>query len=87
MGKTIDKWIISIKRRTLFCTGNPDKNLVRNSSKTTSAKKEISPRHLTQLSDSSQRLARNISSMGFPVERVTRIAAKIGDDEKKVHEQ
>lgn len=36
------------------------------------------------LSPSSQSLATNISSMGFPLERVARITEKLGKDDKKV---
>lgn len=36
------------------------------------------------LSGSSQKLVTNISSMGFPVERVTRITEKLGRNDKKV---
>lgn len=37
-----------------------------------------------KLSNSSQKLAQNISSMGFPLERVARITDKLGNDDKKV---
>lgn len=37
------------------------------------------------LSESSQTLATNISSMGFPLERVARITEKFGRDDKKVN--
>lgn len=39
------------------------------------------------LSESSQQLATNISSMGFPLERVARITEKLGRDDKKVQNQ
>lgn len=38
----------------------------------------------TKLSRSSQKLASNISSMGFPLERVCRVTATFGNDDKKV---
>lgn len=37
-----------------------------------------------KLSMSSRNLARNISSMGFPLEQVARITEKLGKDDKKV---
>lgn len=37
-----------------------------------------------QLSVSSQNLAKHISSMGFPIERVARVVDKFGKDDKKV---
>lgn len=37
-----------------------------------------------KLSPSSQILAKNISLMGFPLERVCKIAEKFGNDDKKV---
>lgn len=39
------------------------------------------------LSESSQKLATNISSMGFPLERVARITEKLGKDDKKVSDR
>lgn len=38
-----------------------------------------------KLSPSSQSLAKNISSMGFPLELVSRIAERFGNDDKKVN--
>lgn len=38
-----------------------------------------------QLSLTSQKRLRNISSMGFPLDRVSRIADKFGTDDKKVN--
>ena len=40
----------------------------------------------SKLSISSRNLARNISSMGFPLEQVARITEKLGKDDKKVME-
>ena len=37
-----------------------------------------------KLSQSSQNLATNISSMGFPLERVSRVVKLYGNDDKKV---
>lgn len=52
---------------------------------------ENSPRHsrksdqtFHRLSITSQKLAQNISLMGFPLERVSRVTEKIGKDDKKV---
>lgn len=39
-----------------------------------------------KLSMSSRELARNISSMGFPLEQVARTTEKFGNDDKKVRE-
>ena len=52
----------------------------------------IKPKHLKnnldekfqKLSLSSQKLAKSISSMGFPLELVIRVADKMGSDDKKV---
>lgn len=38
----------------------------------------------SKLSISSRNLARNISSMGFPLEQVARITEKLGKNDKKV---
>uniref|UniRef100_A0A1L8DXD6 Putative histone methyltransferase complex subunit ash2 n=1 Tax=Nyssomyia neivai TaxID=330878 RepID=A0A1L8DXD6_9DIPT len=38
----------------------------------------------TQLSESSQRLATTISTMGFPLERVSRVTQVLGNDDKKI---
>lgn len=56
----------------------------RTSVRTGSRKETRSSRSFSQLPAASQKVATNISAMGFPMERVARIAAKIGNDEKKV---
>ncbi|GAB0094808.1 uncharacterized protein DMENIID0001_101340 [Sergentomyia squamirostris] len=38
----------------------------------------------TQLSESSQRLATTISTMGFPLDRVSRVTQVLGNDDKKI---
>lgn len=43
-----------------------------------------SVKFLQNLSASSQKLAKSISLMGFPLERVSRITEKFGKDDKKV---
>lgn len=43
-----------------------------------------SSRSFSELPPAMQRIATNISAMGFPSDRVARIIAKIGNDEKKV---
>ncbi|XP_055375215.1 GATA zinc finger domain-containing protein 8 [Condylostylus longicornis] len=44
------------------------------------------PESFLKLSPSSQNLIQNISSMGFPIERVAKIADKLGTDDKKIVE-
>lgn len=53
------------------CTSNPTKSIDPNSI-------------YNKLSLSSRNLARNISSMGFPLEQVARLTEKLGKDDKKV---
>uniref|UniRef100_U5EE82 Putative histone methyltransferase complex subunit ash2 n=1 Tax=Corethrella appendiculata TaxID=1370023 RepID=U5EE82_9DIPT len=47
---------------------------------------KISEEHFTKLSNSLQNLSKNISLMGFPLERVVRIVNKFGKDDKKIIE-
>lgn len=49
----------------------------------TNKQEDTSPTY-NKLSISSRDLARNISSMGFPLEQVARITEKFGKDDKKV---
>lgn len=50
----------------------------------TANKQDDTSRTYEKLSISSRDLARNISSMGFPLEQVARITEKFGKDDKKV---
>lgn len=54
-----------------------------NTSHSANKQEDTSPTY-EKLSISSRDLARNISSMGFPLEQVARITEKFGKDDKKV---
>lgn len=61
-----------------------DNSECRRSARAIARKDTRSSRSFSELPPAAQKIATNISAMGFPIDRVARIAAKIGDDEKKV---
>lgn len=67
-GEDKDASAAVIHQNTIDSTNNPE---------------NISPTY-NKLSISSRDLARNISSMGFPLEQVARVTEKFGKDDKKV---
>ncbi|XP_059619577.1 ubiquitin-associated protein 1 [Phlebotomus argentipes] len=70
-----------------------EKRRIRNNSQTIESPCEDEPKNtrkshksetFTQLSKSSQKLAATISTMGFPLDRVSRVTQALGNDDKKI---